>query len=93
MFWSKLLLEHFRNSAFCEPPADLLTRNFHREVETVANFCQRVSKQPSTAQYEFQQVLLLGLADAKVGLYSVFHDNAVYQFGYGSKDAVRLAYM
>jgi len=93
MFWSQILLEHFRNSAFSEPPADLLTRNFLREVETVVKFSQRVSLQPSTSQREFQKVLLLGLTDAKVGLYSGFHDNAVYQFGYASKEAVRMAYM
>jgi RNA-dependent RNA polymerase len=93
MFWSKLLLEHFKNSAFSEPPADLFTRNFHREVETVVKFSQRVSSQPSTPHRDLQKVLLLGLADTKVGLYSIFHDNAVYKLGYASEEAVRMAYM
>jgi hypothetical protein len=93
LFWAKLLLESFRNSPFCEPPADLLTRNFHREIETVVKFSQRVSSQPSTSQRDLQKVNLLGLADTKVGLYSIFHDNVVYKLGYGSEEAVRMAYM
>jgi hypothetical protein len=93
MFWSKLLIEHFRNSPFSEPPPDLLTHNFHREIETVVKFSQRVSLQPSTCQRAFQRVLLSGLDDKKVGLYSKFHDNAVYKLGYASKEAVRMAYM
>lgn len=93
MFWAKLLLEPFRNSKFSEPPADLLTRNFEREVETLVKFSHRVSVQPTTSQREFQKVLLLGLADTKVGLYSIFHDNAVYKLGYGSEEAIRMAYM
>lgn len=93
MFWSKLLTEHFRNSPFCEPPADLLSRNFHREIETVVKFSQRVSSEPSTSQRDLQKVLLLGLADTKVGLYSIFHDNVVYRLGYASEEAIRMAYM
>jgi RNA-dependent RNA polymerase len=93
MFWSKLLVDHFRTSSFSKPPADLFTSNFHREIETVVKFSQRISSQPSTAQREFQKVLMLGFADTKVGLYSNFHDNAVYKFGYGSEEAVRMAYM
>jgi len=38
-------------------------------------------------------VLLLGLMETEVGLYSSFHDLAVYEHGYASAAAIHLAYM
>jgi hypothetical protein len=77
LHWSKLLVNFFRTSAFSAAPEDLLTRNFHREVELVTTFGQRVSKlSVDDSQSEFQRILLLGLTDAKIGIYSIFHDNA-----------------
>lgn len=77
LHWSKLLINFFRTSAFSAQPADLLSCNFHREVESVTAFGERVSKLAADdSQSEFQDVLLLGLMDAKIGIYSNFHDNA-----------------
>jgi hypothetical protein len=71
-----------------------LSDDFEREVEHVKDFDRRVSKlSQKEAQTAFQKVLLLGLAETKIGLYSKFHDLAVYERGYASTTAIRLAYM
>ncbi|KAG2154648.1 RNA dependent RNA polymerase-domain-containing protein [Suillus clintonianus] len=91
--WSKNLVENFNTTPLCEEPVDL-RNDFEREVEHLVDFDQRVSKlSDKEAQTAFQKVLLLGLADTKRGLYSHFHDAAVYYYGYPSATAVRLAYM
>jgi hypothetical protein len=95
LFWSKLLVDAFKNAPLSEPPANLHTQIFHREVETVTQFAHRVSQfAPSVSQHELQKVSsLAGLTDAKVGLLSIFHDNAVYKHGYGSEEARLMAHV
>ncbi|KAG2358031.1 RNA dependent RNA polymerase-domain-containing protein [Suillus spraguei] len=91
--WSKRLVENFHTSPLCTAPAGL-TGDFEREVEHVEDFDTRVtSLSKKEAQIAFQKVLLLGLAETKIGLYSKFHDLAVYERGYASAAAIRLAYM
>jgi RNA-dependent RNA polymerase len=95
LFWSKLLVEGFKNAPTSEPPANLFTQIFYREVETVAQFARRVSQlSPSASQQELQRVSsLAGLTDTKVGLLSNFHDNAVYKHGYGSEVTQLMAHV
>jgi RNA-dependent RNA polymerase len=78
-----------------EPPTNLHTQIFHREVETVAQFAHRVSQfAPSALQHELQKVSsLTGLIDAGVGLLSIFHDNVVYKHSYGSEEARLMAHV
>jgi RNA-dependent RNA polymerase len=93
LVWSKRLVENFNTSPLCTAPAGL-SDDFEREVEHVKDFDRRVSKlSQKEAQTAFQKVLLLGLAETKIGLYSKFHDLAVYERGYASATAIRLAYM
>ncbi|KAG1760381.1 RNA dependent RNA polymerase-domain-containing protein [Suillus occidentalis] len=93
LVWSKNLVENFNTAPLCETPVNL-RNDFEREVEHLLYFDQRVSKlSDKEAQTAFQKVLLLGLAETKRGLYSGFHDAAVYRDGYDSAAAVRLAYM
>ncbi|KAG0706616.1 RNA dependent RNA polymerase-domain-containing protein [Suillus ampliporus] len=93
LVWSKRLVENFNTTPLCEAPVNL-SNEFEREVEHVVDFDKRVSKlSAKEAQTAFQKVLLLGLAETKVGLYSKFHDLAVYERGYASAAAIRLAYM
>ncbi|KAG1795975.1 RNA dependent RNA polymerase-domain-containing protein, partial [Suillus plorans] len=93
LVWSKRLVENFNTAPLCMAPAGL-SGNFEREVEQVEEFIERTFKlSPKEAQTAFQKVLLLGLADTKIGLYSKFHDLAVYERGYASAAAIRLAYM
>ncbi|KAG2141030.1 RNA dependent RNA polymerase-domain-containing protein [Suillus clintonianus] len=93
LVWSKRLVENFHTTPLCTAPAGL-SNDFEREVEHVVDFDRRVSKlSAKEAQTAFQKVLLLGLAETKIGLYSKFHDLAVYERGYASAAAIRLAYM
>ncbi|KAG2116227.1 RNA dependent RNA polymerase-domain-containing protein [Suillus cothurnatus] len=93
LVWSKRLVETFNTAPLCMAPAGL-SDDFEREVEQVKDFDRRAAKlSAKEAQTEFQKVLLLGLAETKVGLYSKFHDLAVYERGYASAAAIRLAYM
>ncbi|KAL4070381.1 RNA dependent RNA polymerase-domain-containing protein [Scleroderma citrinum] len=91
--WNKDLVDNFRNADRIEEPPNL-KEAFEREVEHVKDFDHRISALPSKeAQQALQKTLLLGLAETRVGLYSKFHDLAVYKKGYGDPEAVRLAYM
>lgn len=86
-------METFQTAPLCEAPSNL-SNDFEREVEHVVDFDQRVSRlSAKDAQTAFQKVLLLGLAETKVGLYSNFHDLAVYERGYANPAAIRLAFM
>ncbi|KAG2133611.1 RNA dependent RNA polymerase-domain-containing protein [Suillus bovinus] len=92
LVWSKCLVENFNTAPLCMAPAGL-SDNFEREVEHVEDFEQRISNlSQKDAQTAFQKALLLGLAETKVGLYSKFHDLAVYERRYASTAAIRLAY-
>ncbi|KAG6380657.1 RNA dependent RNA polymerase-domain-containing protein [Boletus reticuloceps] len=91
--WCKPLVEQFRGSPLCTAPSNL-SDSFERRVEHVTNFDRRITDLgPKPAQQEFQRILLLGLEETRVGLYSLFHDAAVYEYGYGNPRAIHLAYM
>jgi RNA-dependent RNA polymerase len=67
---------------------------FEGKVEHVTAFSERVSALSTRAtQKEFQAICLLGLNDSKVGLYSSFHDYAVWRYGLDHPESVRMAYM
>ncbi|KAF9469499.1 RNA dependent RNA polymerase-domain-containing protein, partial [Collybia nuda] len=88
------LVEPFKNKPLTEMPVNLQKDNFEGHVESVDAFAERVmSLSPREAQTAFQQILLLGLNDSKVGLYSKFHDYAVFRYSYADHRAVRMAYM
>ncbi|KAF8131526.1 RNA dependent RNA polymerase-domain-containing protein [Boletus edulis] len=91
--WCKPLVEQFKGSSLCTAPSNL-SESFERRVEHVTNFDRRITDLgPKPAQQEFQRILLLGLEETRVGLYSKFHDAAVYEYGYGHPKAIHLAYM
>lgn len=50
-------------------------------------------KTPSKQQAKFQKKLLDSCLDPHVGQYSKFHERAVYMFGYGSHQAIRLGHI
>lgn len=88
------LVDSFRPKAYSPPPADLLKDNFERSVETATAFQNRLKALASQeAQTVFQDMLLSGFTDGKVGLYSMHHDSAVYKLGYGHPVTDRLAHM
>ncbi|THU93549.1 hypothetical protein K435DRAFT_967237 [Dendrothele bispora CBS 962.96] len=94
--WYKPLVENFQNKSFFPPPEDL-GDNFERQVKEVPNFITEITDVASLsiqeAQLTFQKAALSGLAHVNVGMYSMFHDVAVWYHGYTSQHAKRLAYM
>ena len=83
------------DESFADPP-DGLRSSFLQNTETVGELLLRFppDKNPKEHLFEVQEVLLNGIRNQSVvGNYSIMHDNAVYQFGYFSEQAKRLAYM
>ncbi|KAJ7511709.1 RNA dependent RNA polymerase-domain-containing protein [Mycena galericulata] len=84
----------FRNQAVVPVPEKFLAENFERQVQTVVDFgeaLQRMGNSP--AQCAFQQEVLAGLVDDKIGIYSIFHDCAVYRYGLDHAKTRRMAHM
>jgi RNA-dependent RNA polymerase len=87
-----VLVEPFQNSDLVEPPPNFIGDNFEKSVISVSDFF----KQSGTSvdrERDFQKVLLHGLSDTKVGMYSNYHGLAVYKYGYSHQTSVRYAYM
>ncbi|KAF9535602.1 RNA dependent RNA polymerase-domain-containing protein [Crepidotus variabilis] len=92
--YDKMIVELFRNQQFTEPPSNFLKDNFNKDVESVEQFCSRVSRLSNRGAHEaFQEVLIANLSESQVGLYSMMHENATIRYGYDSRDAIRLAYI
>ncbi|KAJ7731214.1 RNA dependent RNA polymerase-domain-containing protein [Mycena metata] len=85
----------FQNRPVVPIPDGFLTKNFERLVETVTNFGQRLEYMPiSDAQRAFQNEVVGGLRDGKlIGIYSLFHDAAVYEWGLDDARTRRMAHM
>ncbi|KAJ7144770.1 RNA dependent RNA polymerase-domain-containing protein [Mycena crocata] len=91
--WLKEFVERFRNQPFTPPPADFM-ENFERQVTTVEDMEIELSFMPAEeAQRSFQEHLLEGLRDTQVGLYSFFHDNAIWRHGYSHPNSILMAYI
>lgn len=92
--WMPEIVSTFRPSALNVMPSDFLEKNFKKNVETLAEFKQRVASLPEEERdYQFHDVFLLGVGDSLVGLYSRMHENAIYQYGYGHPITVRIGHM
>jgi hypothetical protein len=75
-------------------PKSLREDYFEGQVESVTAFSERVSVgSTGVAQKAFQEICLLSLNDSKVGLYSNYHDYAVWRHGLDDPKSVRMAYM
>ncbi|CAL1694877.1 unnamed protein product [Somion occarium] len=77
-------------------PPDLQRENFlpqdgTLQVSGLSREIQHLSA--DEAQSYLQDQLLSGYINSKVGMYSKFHDNAAYAFGYGADCTVRLAHI
>ncbi|THU92070.1 hypothetical protein K435DRAFT_672820 [Dendrothele bispora CBS 962.96] len=76
--WYKPLVKSFRGTSLILPPPNL-EENFERQVERVPNFINHIAGLPiQKAQLVFQRATLSGLAHVDVGMYSMFHDVAVW---------------
>lgn len=91
---NKLIVDSFKNQPLTAMPSGLMDSDFEREVESVPDFCSRaLNLAEKASQGAFQEVLLLNLNVSQVGLYSTFHENAIWKHGYSHPETVRLAYM
>lgn len=87
------IVDAFKNPTTVREPKDLRD-NFQPVIEKVSTFCdQFYNMDDASHAYELSKKLLSGLSDSKVGMYSRFHENVVYSYGYSHREAIRLAYM
>ena len=93
--FDQLLVQSFKPAPFTDEPDNFMS-NF--EPQDSVKSMTTVMDELETSGVEeggslLRHYLLTGLADVKTGLYSKFHENAIYKFGYGHRIAVRMAYM
>ncbi|KDQ30690.1 hypothetical protein PLEOSDRAFT_1053861 [Pleurotus ostreatus PC15] len=94
IIWDPDIVGPFRNHEVVDEPEGFLTDHFKKQVEKVPEFCSRLYAVPKTeAQRCIFDILLLNVCDSKVGLYSKFHDCAVWQYGLNHPKAVLMAYI
>ena len=92
--WMSEIVSAFKPPPSSPPPDGFLNEYFERDVETVLDFCnQHKGKSEDQLAIETRTILLSGLSNTRVGIYSRFHDNATYHFGYDHPVTIRLAYM
>ncbi|KDQ17068.1 hypothetical protein BOTBODRAFT_30455 [Botryobasidium botryosum FD-172 SS1] len=92
MIWQPEVVDAFTNSSFAEPPKDLNDSLVGRPPESAVDFQARTaSMSEDDVRKAYQLHLLRGLSQSQVGLYSNFHTNAIYAFGYGHPETLRLA--
>lgn len=92
--WTNEIVSAFRPPPSSPPPDGFLKEYFERDVETVLEFSnQHIGKSEDQLAVEIRTILLSGLSNTRVGIYSRFHDNAIYNLGYDHPTTIRLAYM
>jgi RNA-dependent RNA polymerase len=91
------IARHFTSSKFIQPPKDFLDKYFDKKSERVEQFIQKtpqsVQGNSDLLRNYYQDQLLAGLDEPPRGIYSVFHENAVYVKGYDDPEAERLGFM
>lgn len=98
--WEPRLVEPFRNAnddISVEPDAvkpDAPSSCFHSTKETVSDFVNNTgSMDPEERTMKLQTYLLRSVSAASLtGKYSTWYDSAVYKYGYGSPQAILLAF-
>ncbi|KAJ7074147.1 RNA dependent RNA polymerase-domain-containing protein [Mycena amicta] len=92
--WLDEFVDHFQNKPFTPAPDGFIDEYFERDVKTVKTLMDELaSKSQEEAQQALQEHLVMGLVDSKVGMYSNFHDEAIYEFGYDHPNSILMAYM
>ncbi|KZT22626.1 hypothetical protein NEOLEDRAFT_1071042 [Neolentinus lepideus HHB14362 ss-1] len=92
--WDPRFVKPFQNAQLSVPGPDFIEKNFNRDIERVPQFIDRTDRlSRSEAHSALLRVLLQGMADRKVGIYSRYHDIAVHQLGLTNPETERLAHM
>ncbi|KAK0209210.1 RNA dependent RNA polymerase-domain-containing protein [Desarmillaria ectypa] len=92
LLWLMSLVQEFQNRPLRPPPKDFMQTHFERDIQSVAQFQECVRNNQRT-QSNFVNILMTGLTNGRVGLYSTFHDNSVRKYGYDSDQSILLSYM
>ena len=97
VIWQPEIVQAFKNAddKYASPPPGF-DSCFEKPKETVKDVLQRFDPhgEGPLLTRELQSYLLCQLRNqAAVGLYSNWHDNAVYKYGYFHEESIRLAYM
>ncbi|KAJ6541596.1 RNA dependent RNA polymerase-domain-containing protein [Mycena capillaripes] len=88
------IVEPFQNQPVVPLPDGFLTTNFEQQVQTVTDFGKKLEKMPiAQAQQAFQVEVMAGLEDNRIGVYSLNHDTAVYEWGLNDPKTRRMAHM
>ncbi|KAJ7799106.1 RNA dependent RNA polymerase-domain-containing protein [Mycena olivaceomarginata] len=88
------IVDPFQNQPVVPLSADFLPTNFERQVQTVIDFGKKLETMGvAAAQQAFQEEVLLGLRDDKIGVYSLYHDAATYEWGLDDPRTRRIAHM
>ncbi|THG93647.1 hypothetical protein EW026_g7646 [Hermanssonia centrifuga] len=90
------LVTPFENSSITSPPDGFLDKNFQPEsaVQRVASLHAELSTVSSQRRCKIlQNCLLSGLSDARIGIYSKYHEVMIYARGYDHPETIRNAFM
>ncbi|GJE86474.1 RNA dependent RNA polymerase [Phanerochaete sordida] len=89
------IVNHFVQPAFTAEPTNFLRDYFEPQdrIPTVASVVQEMASRPADAALILRRHLLIGLTESKTGKYSMYNENAMYRYGYGHPDTIRLGYM
>lgn len=89
------MVDEFQQPEFTAEPPNLLQRYFEPQerIPTVASVLKTMADRPEDASFILRQNLLIGLTESKTGKYSMYNENAMYRFGYGHPETIRLGYM
>ena len=91
------IVEAFTQPVFTDQPPnfknDFVPQDLAKTMTAVTEELEDTTDNDIAAEHLLRDVLLAGLVDIPVGLFSVYHENAVWLKGYGDPDAVRVAYL
>ncbi|KZO93158.1 hypothetical protein CALVIDRAFT_566868 [Calocera viscosa TUFC12733] len=94
IFWDANLIKDFQNASdeFLVPPP-CVEDFFECSTATVQEFLEKAPKSREQRERKVQECLLASLGTPGPGMWSVFHDQAVYRWGLSDERAVILAHM
>lgn len=94
--FDKEMVDRFVEPPITQEPSDLM--QYFEPIDTILSVGQaneelKSSKLLGDAARLLQKYLLTGLCENRVGLYSMMHENCIYEFGYDHPDTIRVAHM
>ena len=91
------IVKRFANSELVTAPESFLKVNFEDQgkIQQVSALVTEMDQavDSEARRRKLQEALLCGLTTAPIGLYSSFHENAIYMQGYNHPDTIRVALM